>query len=220
MVRIGANGDGGYVIDMPIESIPYVISLGIDQEISFDWEFAERGINVFQYDPSIDQPPRQHNCFLFRKLAVSHITGLNSISLNDVILEAGESSVNGILKFDIEGHEWLALASASSELLSGFQTLVGEFHFFDAIENRQYFDLFSYVLEKLSFTHTLTHLHPNNGTGVVVVNGVVFPRLMELTFRRNDLGTFLPEIGLTRSCLDYPSVMTLPELLLPSFWNY
>src|SRR3954449_5686973 len=68
-IRIGALGDGGYVVNNDLSGLDGVVSLGIGDDVSFDMAFAEQGIHAFQYDPTIIAPPVHHSRFLFRKLA-------------------------------------------------------------------------------------------------------------------------------------------------------
>lgn len=216
--RIGSDRDGGYVINEPKFPMQSVISLGIDQEVSFDLFFAERGIKVYQYDPTIAAPPILNSNFIFTRKAVSHLNSEKTITIEQIIKDSGLNDTNSILKFDIEGHEWGALAGTSSTSLSIFQTIVGEFHFLDALTNKDNFALFFHVFQKLHHTHIVTHLHPNNGLGVVVVQGVILPRLVELTWRRRDIGCFSPDLNGGSSNLDFPCSPSNPELLFPSFW--
>lgn len=220
LIRVGRDNDGGYLIEDPIMPIPIVFSMGIETDASFDLHFALKGIKVFQFDPNIEAPPIENTKFVFSRVAISHITSATTISLTDAITKPDCDVENAILKFDIEGHEWMALASIDPKLLGRFQTIVGEFHFFDAIADKRYYDLFMLVLKKLALSHTLTHLHPNNRTGISIIEGVILPRLAELTWRRSDISMFSPNLGSHLSPLDLPCDPEKPEILLPNYWMY
>jgi hypothetical protein len=219
-IRVGNPNDGGYVIDAPSPSLSLVISLGISDDVSFDLYFAEQGLRVIQFDPSIDAPPVLHPRFEFHKLAVGYSKDSPVIQLNDILIQNRDHLTNTLLKMDIEGAEWSSIATADESLLGTLEIIVGEFHFFEALNNEAHYYMFHHVLTKLSKSHVITHIHPNNDTGVCLVDGFVFPRLMEISWLRKDLGVFVPSPGMLIDPLDMPNNANLNELYLPSFWHY
>ncbi len=47
--------------------------------------------------------------------------------------------------------------------------------------------MISSIFEKLYGNFSICHAHPNNSCGVASLNGIEIPRVMEVTFLRNDL---------------------------------
>src|SRR5271170_6043839 len=135
-IRIGALGDGGYVINEDFDGVDGVISLGIGWDVSFDQYFADQGLRVFQYDPTVDGPPIPHPNFIFRKFAWTADDGPETRSLGGMIEENQlENCDDMILKFDVEGAEWSAFDSIDGTMLSRFRIITAEFHGFCELEN-------------------------------------------------------------------------------------
>lgn len=217
-VRIGSLGDGGYVINDDFEGLDGVISLGISTEVSFDHYFAERGDKVYQYDPSVDGPPFAHENFIFRKLAWAAEDGPDSRSLRGMVAENGLTDCHDmLLKFDIEGGEWLAFDSIDSALLSQFRIITGEFHGFCQLDNDYLLQKMLQVFTLLNQTHVAVHLNPNNSNPVHVVHGVPLPNLLEISFLRRDRAGFIKSAASIPSPLDYPNVAGVPQLVLTAF---
>lgn len=67
LIRIGGDGDGGYLLPDDLEDLKVCISPGIDTQISFDKAMAERGLHVFMVDASVDGPPEYNERFHLKK---------------------------------------------------------------------------------------------------------------------------------------------------------
>ena len=217
-VRVGQPSDGGYVINNDFVGISGVVSLGIGNEASFDAEFADAGVPVFQYDPTVDGPPYKHPNCAFHKLGWGARNDDKSRTL-DAILDEHQLRDTGdlLLKFDVEYAEWEALAATSSETLSHFRIIVGEFHGFGRMTQPAVFDAMSRVFSLLSETHAVTHIHGNNHAAMVVVMGVAVPHLMEISFLRRDRSVFTPSCEPIPGPLDYPNNPVLPDLVVTPF---
>ena len=217
-VRLGALGDGGYVINDDLAGLDGVVSLGIGTDVSFDLALAEQGVPVFQYDPTVDRPPVEHPRFVFRKLGWSRYDSQDTGSL-DTILEENQLTQcsNLILKFDVEDAEWEALQSASTATLSKFRIIVGEFHSLERIVQRPHFETVWNTFAKLTAAHVPTHLHPNNSGGVVLLEGIIVPRLLEITLLRRDRAQFTTAPHPIPTALDHRNVPETPELVLTPF---
>jgi hypothetical protein len=70
--RVGGPNDGGYVMLDDLGGVEVCYSLGIGHEVSWDWEMAERGAVVYQYDNTIDGPPVSHPNFRYFKIGITH----------------------------------------------------------------------------------------------------------------------------------------------------
>jgi hypothetical protein len=60
--------------------------------------------------------------------------------------------------------------------------MVVEFHNFKDIENDEFFNRARRVLEKIDMTHFVMNSHPNNHGGVVLVENLLLPNVVEITF--------------------------------------
>jgi asparagine synthase (glutamine-hydrolysing) len=218
-VRIGAEADGGYV--MPASSLRSnaVLSIGIGNEVSFDEALAAGGARVLQFDHTIEASPSTHPGCEFHRLGWGPRDEHPFVSLASMTRMLDWSQArHAILKFDTEGAEWECLGGASSEDLARFEVLTGEFHEFNNLVNRPFFDRARAVFEKLGRTHRVIHMHANNAGGIIMLGGVPFPRLLELTWMRIDAASFHghstePIPG----PLDRPNVPRLPDLYLRAF---
>lgn len=68
------------------KKIDAAYGFGIGGNVSWDESMAERGIDVFMYDHSIENPPRHNGKFHFFKLGLTgHNTGENLATLASII---------------------------------------------------------------------------------------------------------------------------------------
>ncbi|QPF73764.1 asparagine synthase (glutamine-hydrolyzing) [Roseateles sp. DAIF2] len=218
-VRIGSNADGGYVMPSSSRRSNAVLSIGIGNEVSFDEELAAAGARVLQFDHTIEASPSRHPGCEFHRLGWGARDSHPLVSLASMVkmLDWGQAR-HPILKFDTEGAEWDCLGQASSDDLARFEVLTGEFHDFHQLVDRQFFDRVQAVFQKLNKTHRVIHLHANNAGGMVMLGGVPFPRLLELTWMRLGSATFHGHSNEPiPGPLDRPNVPQLPDLYLRAF---
>ena len=64
-VLIGDKSGGCYVLLDDFKNIKIAYSFGIGNLISFDKALADKGINVYMYDHTINSLPYQHTKFLW-----------------------------------------------------------------------------------------------------------------------------------------------------------
>src|SRR5260370_39951067 len=67
LIRIGGQGDGGYLIPDDLDGIEYCFSPGVNTTSDFEDELAGRGIKSFLADYSVDGPPIARPEFTFDK---------------------------------------------------------------------------------------------------------------------------------------------------------
>lgn len=217
-VRLGSNGDGGYVLNDDLAGLEGAFSLGIGQEVSFDLALARLGFPVFQYDPTVNGPPVDHPLFLFRKIGWASKNGPETRSLIGMLEENNLTNSNNLLlKFDVEGAEWHALKGMSEREFGRWRIIVAEFHWFQQLNNPEFFKTAQEVFELLTTRHIVTHIHPNNNAGLTFLEGVVVPNVLEVTFLRRDRGTFVPSRDPIPSSLDYPNAAERPDIILNAF---
>jgi hypothetical protein len=76
-----------------------------------------------------------------------------------------------ILKMDIEGDEYLNLASISEKNLNKIRILVIEIHDLRNLRNSFFFKTFEKILLKLNNIFYVCHLHVNNSSKVKDIGG-------------------------------------------------
>ena len=218
-VRLGANADGGYVMPSSSRRSTAVLSIGIGDEVSFDNELAALGARIIQFDHTIEGSPSVHPNISFVRKGWGAHDGGDFVSLASMVQMIDWSQAqHAILKFDTEGAEWDCLGTASSADLDRFEVLTGEFHDFHNLVLREHFDRVLAVFTKLCTTHHVIHMHANNAGGMVMLGGIPFPRLLELTFLRKRSASFHGHSSEPiPGPLDRPNVPQFPDLYLRAF---
>ena len=131
-IRIGNNNtDGGYILLNDLKNIKIAYSFGLDFEISFEKELADRNIDVFMYDHTINKLPFENSKFHWKKIGLGgKNTRENMTTLPELIKENGHSNKeNMILKLDIESYEWDELQYLQFKFLENLNILLENFIF-------------------------------------------------------------------------------------------
>lgn len=220
LIRIGAVGDGGYLIPDDLEGIEYCFSPGVNQTADFEDQLAERRIKSFLADYSVPRPPLIRPEFVFDKKflgATNSDTSMTLAAWRDKYLADYRGEL--VLQMDIEGAEYEVLLSTPQKLLESFRIIVLELHWLERL-----FDPFGYRIIKACMDRLLTdfyvvHAHPNNCSGTFKKDGVEVPGVLELTFynrRRAAPGAYCTEFP---HALDADNCPSLPSLPLPSCWR-
>jgi hypothetical protein len=187
LIRIGPDTDGGYLLPEDLEGIAACFSPGVDLVSEFELACAQRGMAVFMADKSVDRPAATHPNFRFQKKFIGAYDSADLLSLDHWVSESGlDESSDLLLQMDIEGAEYESLLAASSDLVRRFRIIVAEFHYLDQLWDTGFFSLAAPTFRKLLQTHTCVHAHPNNCCGSTTIQGLEIPRMIELTFYRND----------------------------------
>lgn len=184
-IRIGKECDGGYVMLDDFGGITAAYSIGICDEVSWDLSMAERGIEVFQYDHTIDALPVQHARFHWVKkgLGASVTAELETLPrLLELNGHQGRSDL--LLKCDIEGCEWEVLAALPSECLRHFRQIVLEIHFLEHLTVPDFAIMVDRAVSVLTADHRVVHVHANNHRPYSIIGGVPLPSVLELTLVR------------------------------------
>ena len=69
-ILIGRKADGGYVLLDDFENIKIAYSFGIEADAYFDKDLADRGIDVYMYDHTINNLPFENPKFHWKKIGV------------------------------------------------------------------------------------------------------------------------------------------------------
>ena len=67
LIRVGPEGDGGYLVPDTLENIGYCFSPGVDYVAGFEADLSNRGIPSFMADYSVSAPPVDNPHFHFLK---------------------------------------------------------------------------------------------------------------------------------------------------------
>jgi hypothetical protein len=190
LIRIGPDNDGGYLVPDDLDGIRYVFSPGVSNESGFEAQLADRGMQVFLADHSVDGPAVTHPRFVFDKRFVGCLTDARCMTLDDwhaaKLGADADADAELLLQMDIEGAEYETLLAASPALLDRFRIMVVEFHGLPQLWNAPFFAIASRVFYKLLATHAVVHIHPNNCCGSVTSSGLEIPRIAEFTWLRRD----------------------------------
>lgn len=185
LIRLGPDGDGGYLVPDALDGIEACFSPGVNTVSGFELDCAERGMRVFLADRSVDAPAEQHELFEFTRKFVGATSDETYMTLDEWV--AGSLPIRDselLLQMDVEGSEYEVLLSSSAGLMRRFRVIVIEFHDLDQLWSRPFFSVASRAIERLLQTHTCVHIHPNNWRTPVVRDGITILPAMEFTFLR------------------------------------
>jgi len=221
--RIGKNNDGGYVIcNLPGE-YDLFISGGVSNDISFEQHFLKKHPNLkcYAFDGTINSLPENDSRISFIKKNLgketSETTNLKSYmdSFEDIFM-----------KIDIEGHEFRLFPELET-YMTKIKQLVLEIHSPDDIKlHPKYFKGLQDIDHKFMFsmfsminkTHTLVHVHANNGCQSHVYDGIKLPNVFECTFIRNDFVTEkIPNKTPLPLSIDMCNIVGKPDYFINSF---
>ena len=190
-IRIGNECDGGYVLPASVLNCDACVSIGVGPDVSFDLVLAEQGMKILQYDHTVEAVPQHHSNFTFYKKGWGVRTEGDFVSFDDIFSHLQVlKPKRAILKFDIEGSEYDVLAAIKPEHLAFFDIVACEFHSLDKLGERRFFEGVKLAFEKLNASHVAVHLHANNAAGMALVQGIVTPLLLEVSYLRRDLDQF------------------------------
>jgi len=218
LIRLGPEGDGGYLVPDDLAEIEACFSPGVSVISGFEKACADLGIKVFLADKSVDHPAESHELFYFTKKYVGVTTSDDFMTVDDWVASSLPGSQSDLmLQIDIEGYEYETFIGISDSLLRRFRIIVAEFHNLHQFWNRPFFQLASRAFEKILQTHTCLHIHPNNCCGPLNREGLSIPRMAEFTFLRNDRTCSRSYANVFPHPLDFDNTDN-PHLPLPKCW--
>lgn len=194
LIRIGGAHDGGYVMHNDF-SVRGAISVGVGRDVSWDAGMVDRGVSVDAFDHTVRGLPERVRGITFHKVGLG--AGPNCISLKEMArITTGDADT--IVKIDIEGAEWSALANSD---FGQFTQVLLELHQLDlvAVDDRP-----QRLLQRLYETHLPVHVHANNYDTVFLMENLWFCRALEVTFVRRDVSTAWQPADSMREDLDGP----------------
>jgi len=220
LIRLGPDGDGGYLVPDDLENIKACFSPGVDLVSDFELECYNRGMQIFMADKSVDKPKLKisKNEYNFIKKFIGTINNEDLITMDKWTSSANlNANSDLLLQMDIEGHEYSTILSMSTELMKRFRIIVIEFHDLNKLWNKEFFRLAQSVFLKIFDTHVCVHIHPNNCCGIDEQKGVEIPRVAEFTFISKDRITY------SRDATEFPHKLDFDNtdnksIVLPRMW--
>jgi hypothetical protein len=187
LIRLGPLGDGGYLVPDDLDGISACFSPGVSNVSGFEKDCAQRGMQVYLADRSVNGPAEAHPLFNFTKRYLGALTNVDFMTMDSWVNATNHNGTSDLLlQIDIEGYEYEVFLSMSDDLIKRFRIIVAEFHFLDQFWNRPFFAIAGQAFKKILQTHICVHIHPNNCCGQISKKGLVIPRAMEFTFYRAD----------------------------------
>lgn len=221
--RFGPSRDGGYLMPDDLEGVCACVSPGVASECGFELDIAERGIDSYMADASIDCAPLEHPQFHFTKLFLDSYRGEATTTIDDYCraIPGFAQGRDLILQMDIEGAEYRVIESMSEGLLRRFRIMVVEFHQLEQVFDRLCFDHIEASFEKMTRHHEVVHIHPNNYFKTPIRHGnLSVPSILEFTFYRRDRAQFTdtPPLDFPHP-LDVDNWPAHPPVVLPPCWR-
>ena len=185
LIRVGADHDGGYLMANDFD-VAGAISIGIGPDVSWDRDVASRGIPVVMFDPTIRRPPDRVEGTRFVNVGLGSTASSGSYRpLGQLVGLAGMScSDDLLLKIDVEGAEWEALAGLAPSDLAPFSQIVLEMHDLDRLKDCQYSEQILQTVRIIRSGHLSVHVHANNFESLTRFDRNWFPKAIEVSFLR------------------------------------
>ena len=222
LIRLGGEADGGYLVPNIMKNISYCYSPGVDFTASFEKELSEKyNIKSFMIDASVNKPPLSDSNFHFLPKYLGSLTDNKFITLSNWLYETtGSNELGKILQMDIEGGEYDVLIFEDSKTLASFSIIIIEFHFMENLFQKDFLKMVSSIFEKIYKYFSICHVHPNNCGGTAELDGIKVPRVMEITFIRND---YIEECSnyediVLPNILDRKNLENKEDLIMPEIW--
>ena len=223
LIRIGDEGDGGYLLPDDFNGIRHCFSPGVSTTADFEEDVARRfGIKSFMADASVDGPPMDNPLFEFDRKFLGAAQNETFTTLGAWVEEklGKDDDHDLLLQMDIEGGEFDVLIESDKALLRRFRMMVIEFHRMQSIFERNNLPRLRALFAKLHQDFAIAHLHANNCCGISESGGVGIPPVFEITYLRRDrvanLATGEPMV--LPHPLDRPNVPQNPDVTMPEIW--
>ena len=208
-VRLVPAEDGGYVFADDLAPDQPVMSYGIGKQYEFDRQMAERGHQVFMFDHTIRGIKAPHpNMHFFKQGVAGRTDAANDLyCLADHIAMNGITSDRIILKMDVEGAEYDALAAVDDATFDRIDQIVLELHGLKKLWRPKWLEAFVNTMTRLNGRFTLFHVHANNydGRELHVLSGMPVCNVLELSYIRSS------RVGRSPSTTVYPTPLDRPN---------
>lgn len=218
LIRLGGNGDGGYLVPDDLENITCCFSPGVSNIMDFELDLLERGIPSFMADFTVSPESVTNPSFNFIQKFVGPMDSNQEINFQNWILSNSKENQDLILQMDIEGAEYATLISCEQSVLRRFRIMIIEFHGLDLLLDEQAYSLIETCFKKILEDFDVVHIHPNNNDPSRFLRSTEVPSLMEFTFIRKDRVKVIEYQANFPHPLDYPTVSNAADIKLPNSW--
>ena len=217
LIRLGEDGDGGYLIPNDLDKIDKNYSAGVGLLTKFENDLQNKytiDSKMLDFNDIKKNILPKNSQFLKKKLSL--FSNETQITINDWIDDKDEEI---ILKIDIEGDEYMNLASITYEKLMKVRILIIELHDLRNLKNLIFLRNFDKIISKLNHFFYPCHLHINNMSKVKDIGGLKIPDMLEITFIRKDrVKNFNLKYSKLPHKLDKKTVKDKDELILDRNW--
>ena len=180
-ILIGEKKDGSYVLLDDFKDIKIAYSFGISYKIDFDKALADRGIDIYMYDHTINNLPYNNSKFHWQKIGIAGNKEKNDKlkTLEELILINGHTlEKNMILKMDVEYSEWNSLKDLPDNILNQFKYILIEFHF----DEKKNIKLYYNVLKKLQNNHQVFYIRCNGRNKIITFGNNRICKYLEVSY--------------------------------------
>lgn len=222
LIRMGGDGDGGYLLPDDLEGIAACFSPGVDFTALFEKDLATKySIKSYLADYSVTESPEDNPYIHFEKKFLGPINNDKFMRLEDWFNRHTASTPNGdyLLQMDIEGAEFDVILDTPQEVLKQFRTIIIEFHGMEKMFQSRHLEKIRSVFEKLTQDHWVVHNHPNNCRPLFYKDGIEIPKVFEMTLYRKDRSTINATPLAFPHALDRTNVTHKPDFSLPKTWQ-
>lgn len=222
LVRLGAPYDGGYLLPDDLLGVSACFSPGVFTYAHFEEDLLQKyGINSHQADFSVEGPPHGFQPLSFIKKFIGAHNDSVYMTMEKWVKDTWEYELTSdlILQMDIEGAEYESILATPDHILKRFRTIVLEIHSLDRWGLQEFYNIAQAMIAKLKQHFIVVHVHPNNYGGLVSVNGVELPAVIEVTFHRKDRCKSVTANPLIPHPLDSTCGPGLPDFILPQVFT-
>ena len=219
LIRLGCDGDGGYLVPDDLSGITACFSPGVDNRASFEEALLAYGMRCHLADASVERSPLKSADVTFLKKNIGVVNNEALITLDRWIDEQESNDGDLLLQMDIEGAEWPTLLNISDEKLARFRVIVLELHDMERLMDKHAFRIISAVMDRLLEKFYVVHNHPNNYGGLVGVGPIEIPRALEMTLLRRDRGAPTGFATTFPHPLDQTNADDRADITLPAGWH-
>ena len=221
LIRIGSDHDGGYLLPDDLVGMKTCFSPGVSSNSSFEkhlWE--EYSIGSHLADGSIVVPPSGYSPVSFTRKHIGANDSDRLISMNTWVRKFDSDNEDNdlLLQMDIEGAEYASVLATSREVMDRFRIIVIEIHDLEHWALSPVLAVAREFFSVLLASHAVLHIHPNNCCGLANLNGILVPRVLEMTLLRRDRLLSSASRNDFPHRLDRANRPHRDDLILPSNW--
>jgi hypothetical protein len=225
LIRLGGEGDGGYLVPDDLAGIEACFSPGVNNFKDIEDHLARTyGIHSYLCDYSSDlekfKTPLIEGMQFFEKKWLDVTPSPDNLDINTWVAKHSSSGSELLLQMDIESAEYRNLMHLSADLLQRFRIIVLELHGIKHLRDTVFLrGVFEPALRQIGRHFVSVHVHANNCCGSVTVNeSLELPDIIEVTFLRRDRLRPTAEKLLLPHPLDRYNVPGKPPLHLSGLW--